>query len=65
MPASDAEEVYLALLSHATGLGWVTASVFYDRGDSSELPKLPIGSGMKSLVFPPTSYLEGPETQGS
>lgn len=39
--------------------------ICYDRGVSSELAKLPTESGMMNPVFPLTSYLEGPETQGS
>lgn len=36
----------------------------YDRGGSSELAKLPIGSGIMSPEFPLTSYLEGPRDPG-
>lgn len=40
---------------------------FYDRGGSSELASLRIGSGGLGLqlLFPLTLYLYGPRTQGS
>lgn len=59
-----AEEVYLALLSQATGLGWVTASVFTIEETPVSWLRCRLGAGMTRPVFSLTSYLEKPRDLG-